>query len=112
MSDDLIKRLEQYSKPGRGDDHPQAVACREAKDRIEQLERELEAMQDRLDTANKARANAMSMAAAKQAKLAKAVGALWDIYDITVYPAEIDLFVRRWIEVHTRAILDELEGKE
>jgi hypothetical protein len=40
MSDDLIKRLEQYCKPGRGDDHPQAVDCREAADRIEQLERE------------------------------------------------------------------------
>jgi hypothetical protein len=34
MTDDLVKRLEQYSKPGRGDDHPVAVACREAKARI------------------------------------------------------------------------------
>ena len=35
--DELLERLRQYSKPGRGDDHPQAVACREAKNRIEAL---------------------------------------------------------------------------
>lgn len=37
MTDDLLERLSRYSKPGRGDNHPQAVACREAKDRIEAL---------------------------------------------------------------------------
>ena len=47
-----------------------------AVDRIEQLERKLDAMQDRLDAANKARADAMSLAVTKQAKLAKAVANL------------------------------------
>jgi hypothetical protein len=41
MSDDLLERLGQYCKPGRGDDHPQAVACREALERIEALTAEL-----------------------------------------------------------------------
>ncbi len=44
MTDDLVKRLEQYSKPGRGDDHPVAVACREAKARIEALTAKCEAL--------------------------------------------------------------------
>jgi hypothetical protein len=46
--DELLERLRQYSKPGRGDDHPQAVACREAKDRIESLIVENERLRDAL----------------------------------------------------------------
>lgn len=45
-------------------------------DRIEQLERGMDALQDRLDTANRARANAMSLTIKKQAKLDKALEAL------------------------------------
>jgi len=67
MSDDLIKRLRfiEWSD-----------APSEAADRIEQLERQLDTMQDCLDTANKAWADAMSLAATKQAKLAEAIEAL------------------------------------
>lgn len=64
MSDDLIKRVLLSG----GLNLAEAV-----RDRIEQLERQLDAMQDRLDAANKARADAMSLAVTKQAKLAKAV---------------------------------------
>lgn len=42
-------------------------------DRIEELVKGMDALQDRLDTANKARADAMSLAVKKQDKLAKAV---------------------------------------
>jgi hypothetical protein len=49
MTDDLLERLRQYSKPGRGDDHPVAVACREAKDRIEALTVELDRARDKYE---------------------------------------------------------------
>ena len=71
MSDDLIKRLREIRW--------RADLMHEAADCIEQLEREMDEMQDRLDAANKARADAMSLAATKQAKLAKVVGALREI---------------------------------
>ena len=45
----------------------------DAADRIEELERQLDTMQDRLDTANKARADANFRANEKQFKLAEAV---------------------------------------
>lgn len=73
---------------------------RKLRDRIEQLERRLDTMQDRLDAANKARANAMSLAVTKQAKLAKAVEALRYYADGLGMPGL------------ARTTLAELEGKE
>ena len=51
-------------------------------DRIEELEREMDALQDRLDTANKARADANFRANENQFKLAKAVETLEQITTI------------------------------
>ena len=45
---ELLESLRQYSKPGRGDDHPQAVACREAADRIEALTAERDRLREAL----------------------------------------------------------------
>ena len=61
MSNDLKKRLR---------DGEQAANY------IKQLERQLDAMQDRLDAANMARAGGMYLALKKQYKLAKAVETL------------------------------------
>jgi hypothetical protein len=65
MSDDLIKRLRfnEWLDP----------ILPEAAYRIEELERGMDALQDRLDTANKARADANFRANENQFKLAKAV---------------------------------------
>jgi exonuclease VII small subunit len=64
VSDDLIKRLGEN-----------VWTLDQAEDLIERLERQVDTMQDRLDTANKARADAVSWANTKQAKLAKAMEA-------------------------------------
>ena len=69
-------------------------------DRIEELERGMDALQDRLDAANKARADANFRANKKQFKLAKAVDAL-RFYADGLRNAGL-----------ARAALAELEGKQ
>jgi hypothetical protein len=67
---ELIKRLRA------GEHWPKTSA-----DRIEELERGMDALQDRLDTANKARADANFRANEKQFKFAKAIEYLRKIAD-------------------------------
>jgi uncharacterized protein with PhoU and TrkA domain len=66
MKDNIVERLRIWN-----DD--------EAADRIEELERGMDVLQDRLDTANKARADANFRANENQFKLAEAVEALQKI---------------------------------
>lgn len=85
-----------------------------AADRIEELERGMDALQDRLDAANKARADAMSLAIKKQDKLTKAVEALRET-DQAIMLHTDETSWRVWGEVavsNIRAALAELEGKK
>jgi hypothetical protein len=84
-----------------------------AADRIEELERGMDALQDRLDTANKARADANFRANENQFKLAEAVEALQDMVAV----AEQDgwhkaITGRQMILRNARTTLAELEGGE
>jgi hypothetical protein len=85
MSDDLIKRddaLAAIAAFKRDFEQPwkvqfsadiKALPAVDLSERIEELERGMDALQDRLDTANKARADANFWANENQFKLAKAV---------------------------------------
>ena len=89
------------------------AAIREAalQDRIEQLERGMDALQDRLDTANKARADANFRANKKQFKLAKAVEALQDMVVVAEKEGwDKAITGRQMIIKAARAVLAELEG--
>jgi hypothetical protein len=85
MSDELVKRLR--------DEHL-AMTRNEAAAAIEALEAKLDDLQDRLDTANKARAHVMKMAVKKQAKLFKAVEALRDLTN--AFAEKVDVDQTRW----------------
>lgn len=76
-----------------------------AADRIEGLER------DYKEACNEA-ADCYTKQCVAEAKLTKAMEALREIYSISVDTTQLDLHVRGWIEVYTRAVLAELEGKK
>ncbi len=91
MSDDLIKRddaLATIDAFERDFEQPwkvqfsadiRALPAVDLSERIEELERGMDALQDRLDTANKARADANFRANENQFKLAEAMGSLQKI---------------------------------
>lgn len=108
MSDDLIKRPpdEEFDTMMEVQRNPTGawIVIQSQADCIEQLERQLDTMQDRLDTANKARADAVSWANIKQAKLAKVAKAYNYLFG--------QWFIRDLQKVDFLTVLAELEGKE
>jgi len=126
MSDDLIKRNDApeqifASKTDEGWRWPRASKfpeqgpyeniryIRADRSKIEQLERGMDALQDRLYTANKARADANFRANKKQFKLAKAVEAIKEI-EATVASSKVP--IAGLIRHQCKVALAELEGKE
>jgi|APGre2960657373_1045057.scaffolds.fasta_scaffold99943_2 hypothetical protein len=113
MSDDLIKRSDvlsmidaferDFEQSWRVQFRANIDAIPEVKDeRIEQLERERDALQDRLDTANKARADANFRANENQFKLAEAAA----------YLQKISRHANRSCSAIAARALAELEGGE
>ena len=116
MSDDLIKRLQDYAS-GEYDMTPICSTLLEAKDRVEQLEREKAELSASLDenwVTHQEVLFSKRYAAKAEAKLAKAVEALREInQDIMFHTDETSW--RVWGEeavINIRKVLAELEGGE
>jgi hypothetical protein len=88
-----------------------ALPAVDLSERIEELERGMDALQDRLDTANKARADANFRANKNQFKLAEAMGSLREIITRWDTPAWKDAEATGSVINRARTKLAELEGQ-